>query len=77
MYARQRGVLLLPELDAPAHAAFGWQFGPEADLGNLATCANEMSQFHEKIPKSYLFAHDALQHSVEFTKFLYHLRIIS
>ena len=33
MYARQRGVLLLPEMDGPAHAAYGWQFGPEADLG--------------------------------------------
>ena len=33
MYARQRGVLLLPEMDAPSHAAYGWQFGPEADLG--------------------------------------------
>ena len=33
MYSRQRGVLLLPEMDAPSHAAYGWQFGPEADLG--------------------------------------------
>ena len=33
MYARQRGVLLLPEMDGPAHAAYGWQFGPEANLG--------------------------------------------
>ena len=38
MYARQRGVLLLPEFDAPAHASYGWQFGPEANLGNLTTC---------------------------------------
>jgi len=38
MYARQRGVLLLPEMDAPSHAAYGWQFGPEADLGHLVTC---------------------------------------
>ena len=38
MYARQRGVLLLPEMDGPAHAAYGWQFGPEANLGNLVTC---------------------------------------
>ena len=38
MYARQRGVLLLPEVDGPAHASSGWQFGPEANLGNLVTC---------------------------------------
>ena len=38
MYARQRGVLLLPEFDGPAHAAYGWQFGPDANLGNLVTC---------------------------------------
>ena len=38
MYSRQRGVLLLPEFDAPAHASYGWQFGPEANLGNLTTC---------------------------------------
>ena len=38
MYARQRGVLLLPEFDAPAHASYGWQFGPEANLGHLVTC---------------------------------------
>jgi hexosaminidase len=35
MYARQRGVLLVPEFDAPAHASAGWQFGPESNLGNL------------------------------------------
>ena len=38
MYARQRGVLLLPEFDAPAHAAFGWQFGQAENLGKLVTC---------------------------------------
>ena len=37
-YARQRGVILLPEFDAPAHAAFGWNFGPSKGFGNLATC---------------------------------------
>lgn len=38
MYAKQRGVLLLPEFDAPAHSSQGWQFGPEANLGPLVSC---------------------------------------
>ena len=38
MYARQRGVLLLPEFDGPAHASYGWQFGPDAHLGELVSC---------------------------------------
>ena len=37
-YAKLRGVTLLPEFDAPAHAAYGWQFGPEKSLGNLTSC---------------------------------------
>ena len=45
MYARQRGVLLLPEMDAPSHAAYGWQFGPEANLGIFLNILNqELSQ---------------------------------
>ena len=37
-YARARGVLLLPELDAPAHATYGWDWGPDEGRGNLTTC---------------------------------------
>lgn len=40
-YARLRGVRILLELDGPAHAGNGWQWGPEANLGNLALCVNE------------------------------------
>jgi len=28
-YSLQRGVLLLPEFDAPAHASYGWQAWPQ------------------------------------------------
>ena len=41
MYARQRGILMLPEFDAPAHASYGWQFGPDANLGQLTTCFDQ------------------------------------
>ncbi len=40
MYSRQRGVLLLPEFDGPGHASQGWQFGSDANLGNLVSCFN-------------------------------------
>ncbi|KAK7793332.1 hypothetical protein R5R35_003067 [Gryllus longicercus] len=37
-YARARGVRLLVELDAPAHAGAGWEWGPAAGKGELALC---------------------------------------
>jgi hypothetical protein len=39
-YANVRGVMILPEIDAPAHVAAGWQWGVEADLGELALCTD-------------------------------------
>ena len=42
-YARQRGVRLLPELDAPAHVGYGWQWGEKAGLGTLAVCVGQVS----------------------------------
>lgn len=36
--ARRRGIRVLLELDAPAHAGAGWQWGPAAGLGDLAVC---------------------------------------
>ncbi|XP_061506877.1 chitooligosaccharidolytic beta-N-acetylglucosaminidase isoform X1 [Anopheles gambiae] len=40
-YAKYRGIRVILELDAPAHAGNGWQWGPEKDLGNLAVCVNQ------------------------------------
>lgn len=39
-YAKLRGVRIIFELDQPAHAGNGWQWGPQAGLGNLAVCIN-------------------------------------
>ncbi|KAK2720671.1 chitooligosaccharidolytic beta-N-acetylglucosaminidase-like isoform X2 [Artemia franciscana] len=40
-YANVRGVRIIPEIDAPAHAGNGWQWGSEYGLGDLALCVNE------------------------------------
>ncbi|XP_044756390.1 chitooligosaccharidolytic beta-N-acetylglucosaminidase [Coccinella septempunctata] len=40
-YGLVRGVRIVLELDAPSHAGYGWQWGPEAGLGNLTVCLNE------------------------------------
>jgi len=41
-YAEVRGIQVIPEVDAPRHAANGWQFGPSEGLGKLALCVNEL-----------------------------------
>ena len=43
-YGRQRGVRLLPEMDAPAHVGYGWQWGEKAGLGRLAVCVGQVSE---------------------------------
>jgi len=37
-YANQRGIRVIPELDAPAHAGAGWNFGEKAGMGKLVLC---------------------------------------
>jgi len=37
-YANQRGIRVIPELDAPAHAGAGWNFGEKEGKGKLVLC---------------------------------------
>jgi hexosaminidase len=39
-YAKYRGIRVIMELDAPAHAGHGFQWGPDYGLGNLAVCVD-------------------------------------
>ncbi|KAI4489504.1 hypothetical protein M0802_011039 [Mischocyttarus mexicanus] len=40
-YARIRGVRVLVEIDSPAHAGAGWQWGAEHGYGELALCVDQ------------------------------------
>lgn len=40
-FARIRGIQVIPEIDSPAHAGNGWQWGPEKGLGDLSLCINQ------------------------------------
>jgi N-acetyl-beta-hexosaminidase len=39
-FANSVGVMILPELDGPAHIAMGYQWGRDAGLGDLAICTD-------------------------------------
>ncbi|KAI8426101.1 hypothetical protein MSG28_005060 [Choristoneura fumiferana] len=39
-YAQVRGIRVVIEIDAPAHAGNGWQWGKENGYGDLAVCVN-------------------------------------
>ncbi|KAH8280358.1 hypothetical protein KR018_003327, partial [Drosophila ironensis] len=40
-FAKIYGVQVIPEIDAPAHAGNGWDWGPKHGLGELALCINQ------------------------------------
>ncbi|XP_068144919.1 probable beta-hexosaminidase fdl isoform X1 [Drosophila tropicalis] len=40
-FAKIYGVQVIPEIDAPAHAGNGWDWGPKRGLGELALCINQ------------------------------------
>jgi hexosaminidase len=39
-YAKAHGVIVLPEVDTPAHVSAGWQWGPDALLDELILCSD-------------------------------------
>lgn len=40
-YARVRGIQVIIEIDAPAHAGNGWDWGPRHGMGELSLCINQ------------------------------------
>lgn len=40
-FAKVRGIRIIIEIDTPAHAGNGWNWGPEEGLGELAVCVNQ------------------------------------
>ncbi|XP_043287716.1 probable beta-hexosaminidase fdl isoform X2 [Venturia canescens] len=40
-YGRVRGVRIIVEIDSPAHAGAGWQWGTEHGFGDLALCVDQ------------------------------------
>uniref|UniRef100_A0A1A9UI75 beta-N-acetylhexosaminidase n=1 Tax=Glossina austeni TaxID=7395 RepID=A0A1A9UI75_GLOAU len=40
-FAKLRGIQIITEIDAPAHAGNGWDWGPKKGLGDLSLCINQ------------------------------------
>lgn len=40
-FAKVRGIRVLIEIDGPSHSSIGWEWGPNAGLGNLSVCINK------------------------------------
>jgi len=43
-YANLRGISIIPELDGPAHASAGWQWGEKEGKGRLVVCTGNEAQ---------------------------------
>jgi len=46
-YANLRGIRVIPELDAPAHAGAGWNFGEKSGKGKLVLCNDQDTPWFE------------------------------
>ncbi|KAK3864073.1 hypothetical protein Pcinc_030216 [Petrolisthes cinctipes] len=46
-YAKLRGIQVIPELDAPAHAAAGWSWGEKEGKGKLVLCTEKGQPWFE------------------------------
>ncbi|KAM7345315.1 beta acetylhexosaminidase fused lobes isoform 2-T2 [Cochliomyia hominivorax] len=40
-FAKLHGIQIIPEIDAPAHAGNGWDWGPKRGMGELSLCINQ------------------------------------
>lgn len=78
-FARVRGIRVIMEIDTPAHAGNGWNWGPEHGLGKLALCVNQQpwslycgeppcGQLNPDNPNIYLVLHDLYKDILELSK---------
>uniref|UniRef100_A0A336MDZ8 beta-N-acetylhexosaminidase n=1 Tax=Culicoides sonorensis TaxID=179676 RepID=A0A336MDZ8_CULSO len=77
-FARVRGVQIVPEIDAPAHAGNGWDWGVKQGLGQLALCVNQQpwtyycgeppcGQLNPKNNNTYIILQKLYQELIELT----------
>ncbi|CRK96298.1 CLUMA_CG009718, isoform A [Clunio marinus] len=77
-FAQVRGIQIIPEIDAPAHAGNGWQWGPQKGLGELSLCINQQpwnaycgeppcGQLNPKNNHTYLILQKLYQELLELT----------
>ncbi|XP_049874193.1 chitooligosaccharidolytic beta-N-acetylglucosaminidase isoform X3 [Pectinophora gossypiella] len=76
-YAQARAIRVVVEIDAPAHAGNGWQWGKEYGLGDLAVCVNAKpwrhfciqppcGQLNPANPNTYKVLRDLYQDIIDF-----------
>ncbi|XP_076059846.1 chitooligosaccharidolytic beta-N-acetylglucosaminidase-like [Oratosquilla oratoria] len=55
-YANIRGIQVVPEIDTPAHASNGWQWGEKEGKGKLVLCANQdpWFEYSKEVPAGQL-----------------------
>lgn len=77
-YARVRGIQVIAEIDAPAHAGNGWDWGPKHGMGELSLCINQQpwnfycgeppcGQLNPKNNNTYLVLEKLYQELLELT----------
>lgn len=77
-YARVRGIQIITEIDAPAHAGNGWDWGPKHGMGELSLCINQQpwnfycgeppcGQLNPKNNNTYLVLEKLYQEMLELT----------
>jgi hexosaminidase len=78
-FAQVHGVQVIPEIDAPAHAGNGWQWGSERGMGDLSLCINQQpwiqycgepncGQLNPKNNNTYLILEKIYEELIQLTK---------